>query len=221
MLDQSKGLRAVVGRANSSRRASRPTAENEAALVAFDVLQVGKQDLTGWDLERRRMVLVTATEAPRRAHISMVAPLVRKVEAWGMGIVNGWEGVVLKRLDSTYRPGVRSDAWLKVKYRYELTVLAYALVPSSSGSGYGSLRVGVLEDNDLDRLVPIGTVGTGFTEADMRSVISELGYGRPSPVVISCMGRTAGGLREPVFLRFDRSPGISAPAAQLDDLPTF
>jgi bifunctional non-homologous end joining protein LigD len=32
------------------------------------------------------------------------------------GFAAGLEGVVAKRLDSTYQPGVRSPAWVKVKF---------------------------------------------------------------------------------------------------------
>ncbi len=214
-----KGLTAVVSRSNG-RDVPRGMIREGAVLMAFDVLSVGPEDMTGWLLRQRREVLTVAVDGPSLEEIQRSVPLDIKADAWARGLSDGWEGLVAKHEDSRYRPGVRSRDWIKVKYRFELRVLAYGIEPSKT-SGYGSMKVGVLEGNDLDRLVPIGTVGTGFTSSDMQAVISELGYGRPTPVVISCMGRTAGGLREPVFLRFDRSPGISAPAAQLDDLPTF
>jgi len=35
---------------------------------------------------------------------------------YGYTLTNGWEGVVAKRLDSTYRPASRDGDWLKAKH---------------------------------------------------------------------------------------------------------
>jgi bifunctional non-homologous end joining protein LigD len=79
----------------------------------------------------------------------------------------GLEGVIAKRLDSTYEPGRRSHSWVKVKNLYRQEVVIGGWVP---GDGRRRDRVGALlvgvhdEDGSLRH---IGRVGTGFTEAEL------------------------------------------------------
>jgi bifunctional non-homologous end joining protein LigD len=75
----------------------------------------------------------------------------------------GLEGVMAKRLDSTYQPGQRSDAWLKIKNHQGQELVIGGWLP---GQGSRSGRVGALLVGYYDgpRLVYAGKVGTGFTE---------------------------------------------------------
>jgi bifunctional non-homologous end joining protein LigD len=84
------------------------------------------------------------------------------------------EGVVMKRLDSRYSPGSRSKAWLKLKNQLMQEVVIGGWKP---GEGHregtiGSLLLGVR--NDDGDLVYVGNVGTGFTDAALKSLASDL-----------------------------------------------
>ena len=84
---------------------------------------------------------------------------------------NELEGVVAKRLDSPYRPGVRSPDWRKVKnFRTQSVVVGgWRPGPGPAGRGRsGSLLFGVPDDEG--RLVYAGHVGTGFTDQDLRDL---------------------------------------------------
>jgi bifunctional non-homologous end joining protein LigD len=85
----------------------------------------------------------------------------------------GIEGVVAKRLDSTYEPGRRSSAWLKVKNVCEQDVVIGGWTPGEGGrsSTLGALACGVYAD---DRLTYVGKVGSGFTERTLALVQREL-----------------------------------------------
>ncbi|MFQ1002974.1 non-homologous end-joining DNA ligase [Modestobacter sp. SSW1-42] len=76
---------------------------------------------------------------------------------------NGLEGVVAKRLDSTYRPGGRGPDWRKVKNLRTQSVVVGGWRPGAGrrAGGIGSLLLGVHDDDG--RLVFAGHVGTGFT----------------------------------------------------------
>jgi bifunctional non-homologous end joining protein LigD len=76
---------------------------------------------------------------------------------------NGLEGVVAKRLDSLYRPGLRGPDWRKVKNVRTQAVVVGGWRPGQGrrAGGVGSLLVGV--HDDAGRLVFAGHVGTGFT----------------------------------------------------------
>jgi bifunctional non-homologous end joining protein LigD len=74
----------------------------------------------------------------------------------------GLEGVVAKRLDSRYEPGVRSRAWVKVKNvrRQEFVVGGWQPGEGGRTGSIGSLLVGYY---DGDELVYAGKVGSGLS----------------------------------------------------------
>jgi bifunctional non-homologous end joining protein LigD len=81
------------------------------------------------------------------------------------------EGVVAKRLGSPYRPGKRTDEWLKIKHvnRQELVVGGWLAGKGARAGRLGALLVGYYEpDEDGQRVLRYaGRVGTGFNEEDL------------------------------------------------------
>jgi DNA ligase D-like protein (predicted ligase) len=82
----------------------------------FDVMVLGGQNVTGEPLSARRellekKVLPKLTEPVRyTAPLDAALPvLIESVKA------HGFEGLVAKRRDSTYEPGLRSGAWMKMR----------------------------------------------------------------------------------------------------------
>ncbi len=86
----------------------------------------------------------------------------------------GLEGVVAKRLDSPYRPGRRSADWTKVPLVRTQEVIVIGAKPGEGrrAGTIGSLLLGVYDDQD--RLVFAGHVGTGFTDAALRTLQEQL-----------------------------------------------
>jgi len=83
------------------------------------------------------------------------------------------EGVVAKRLDSRYLPGVRTDSWRKIKNvrTQEAVVAGYKPGKGNRTGQVGSLLIGV---NDASGLVYAGHVGTGFTDETLRMLGDKL-----------------------------------------------
>ncbi|MGY1643126.1 non-homologous end-joining DNA ligase [Geodermatophilus sp. SYSU D00703] len=83
---------------------------------------------------------------------------------------NGLEGVVAKRLDSPYRPGLRGPDWRKVKNVRTQAVVVGGWRPGQGrrAGGVGSLLVGLHDDEG--RFVYAGHVGTGFTAQALRDL---------------------------------------------------
>jgi bifunctional non-homologous end joining protein LigD len=77
------------------------------------------------------------------------------------------EGVVAKRLGSTYQPGARSRDWIKVKTiaRQELVVGGWMPGKGKRTHSIGALLLGVYEDDDVLRYA--GRVGSGLGEDDL------------------------------------------------------
>ena len=134
-------------------------------------------DLLGWDGED----LLVLPYAERRARLDAreIAGHRWVATPWfsggGPGVLaaseeNGLEGVVAKRLDSPYRPGLRSPDWRKIKnFRTQAVVVGGWRPGQGRRTGtIGSLLVGVPDDEG--RLVYVGHVGTGFSDQDLRDL---------------------------------------------------
>jgi bifunctional non-homologous end joining protein LigD len=143
-------------------------AGGEPVYFAFDLLQLLGRDTTGLPLVDRKRLLAQALEG--------VADQVRVVDALDGdpdGLLadacrSGWEGLVAKRADSPYRAG-RSSDWLKLKCSasQELVVGGWT-DPTGSRHGFGALLLGYYDEDGALRFA--GKVGTGFNEAELRSV---------------------------------------------------
>ncbi|MDP9226634.1 MAG: hypothetical protein M3P18_22900 [Actinomycetota bacterium] len=83
--------------------------------MAFDLLQRGNELLIDRRYEERRRLLEDLD--PNAAYWSTPPSNVREGRAlFASTNEMGLEGVVTKRLDSRYRPGLRSRVWTKTKY---------------------------------------------------------------------------------------------------------
>jgi bifunctional non-homologous end joining protein LigD len=145
-----------AGRPSFQALQHRSTKDLVLTYVAFDVLAIGKRSLLAEPLSARRAQLASLT-AGSRVMRSEALPgdpqsIERAIREFGL------EGVVAKRDDSTYRPGQRSDAWVKVKFspRQEFVIGGYKL----NGRSIESVVVGYYEAR---RLLFAAQVRNGFT----------------------------------------------------------
>jgi bifunctional non-homologous end joining protein LigD len=83
----------------------------------------------------------------------------------------GLEGVVAKRLDSSYVPGQRSTHWLKIKVARtaEFEIAGYV-----QRQGEKTVSALLLCDREGERLLFRGKVGSGFTEPQRREFFNQL-----------------------------------------------
>jgi bifunctional non-homologous end joining protein LigD len=85
----------------------------------------------------------------------------------------GWEGVIAKRRDAPYRPGVRSPDWqkLKIEFRQELVVGGFT-EPRRTRPHLGALLLGYYDADG--RFVYAGHTGGGFTHEGLRRMRARL-----------------------------------------------
>jgi bifunctional non-homologous end joining protein LigD len=83
------------------------------------------------------------------------------------------EGIIAKRLDSTYKSGRRTRDWLKLKTENtdEFVVAGYTRGAGRRAGTFGALVLGVYEDGALRY---VGNVGTGFDDAEIRRLLALL-----------------------------------------------
>ncbi|MBM7808687.1 bifunctional non-homologous end joining protein LigD [Geodermatophilus bullaregiensis] len=148
--------------------------------LVFDLLTVGGRSLLDHPYEERRERLEDLGAAGRHW---VTTPWFRGggADVHAASRDNGLEGVVAKRLDSPYRPGVRAPEWRKVKHVRMQSVVVGGWRPGKGrrAGGVGSLLVGVHDDDG--RLVYAGHVGTGLTDAVLRELGSLVTARRTPP----------------------------------------
>ncbi|HSF61005.1 MAG TPA: DNA ligase D [Gaiellaceae bacterium] len=134
------------------------------SLVLFDLLELDSEPLLEEPLRERRKRLERLV---REGGQVLVSPQFDDGEALlAAARTQELEGVVAKRLDSTYRPGRRSTDWHKVKLRQtqEVVVVGYTRGQGRRSGGFGALVVAVHEAGGLRWA---GNVGTGFSDAEI------------------------------------------------------
>jgi DNA ligase D-like protein (predicted ligase) len=151
-------------------------------LYLFDLLVVDDHDVTGLPLRTRKRLL--------RDGVDFGDPLRMSTHRNTDGEAylreacsRGWEGLVAKRADASYRPGRRSPDWLKLKCVHEQELVIGGWTdPQRSRTGFGALLVGY---HDGTGLRYAGKVGTGFDHgmlADLSARFRDLSADR-SPFV--------------------------------------
>jgi bifunctional non-homologous end joining protein LigD len=140
--------------------------------AVFDVLEERGRRLFAAPLHERRAVLERLV-TPEAGTLLLSRRLAGSGErAYATARTKGWEGVIAKRAESTYEPGVRSREWLKVKVRQESEfVIGGYTPPEGARAEFGALLVGLY---DGDGLRYTGKVGTGFTATTLQRLGAKL-----------------------------------------------
>ena len=143
--------------------------------VAFDVLHVDGEwvEERPWSERREILASVVAPESPPRLIMSDHVVGTGR-DLFALARQRGLEGVVAKRLDAPYRPGRRSQEWLKVKSRREaeLTIGGFTEGAGSRRGTVGALLVG--EPDGEGGLTYLSHVGSGLSDALARSLWDRL-----------------------------------------------
>ncbi|MFE6360478.1 ATP-dependent DNA ligase [Streptomyces sp. NPDC057806] len=232
-------LQSRMGLAHAPARAAHRAARMPVHLVLFDVMHLAGRLLV-------RLPYVTRRERLEGlgldgSHWSTPAALVGHGEqALRATREHGLEGLVCKRLDSVYEPGVRSRAWIKIRNMHSEDVVVGGWLPGKGRlTGLpGALLVGQRAGG---RLRYVGGVGTGWSRPEREELAGLLAAGAteacpfdPVPAVpgarwvvprlvgeVRFSTRTrAGMLRQPSWLRLrpDLTPEESS-ADMPDPLP--
>ena len=156
--------------------------------IIFDILEKEGKPLIDLPLEERRKILKdTVQEEP---HIVISDPVETRGEDYYRAVLaRGLEGIIAKRKDSRYQPGLRSESWLKIKPRKTVDCVIAGYTPGHGGRSpaFGALILGLYEEGgafqvaggsaDLPRkkkglhLIFIGKVGSGFSDRDLTQLM--------------------------------------------------
>ncbi|MDH3308272.1 MAG: non-homologous end-joining DNA ligase [Acidimicrobiia bacterium] len=199
------------------------TARPEIHYLVFDVLAAGGREITSLGFDDRRARL---DDLALGAGATVSDRLIGDGSAlWVAIVAEDLEGVVAKLRTSPYRAGVRSPAWRKIVHRHTARVVVGGWLEGSEGRPVKSLLLGLWSDSTLRY---VGSVGSGFDEASLRSIAGSFAQmSRPEspfdggaslpagsrfvePVLVAHVefrNWTEGGaLRHPVFRGFGSEP---------------
>jgi bifunctional non-homologous end joining protein LigD len=144
----------------------------QVAFYVFDVLSIDGHDTIALPYEQRRDLLSGLIEAGSNwmVPVHRVGDGAALVDAT---VERGLEGVMAKRLGSTYLPGKRTPNWRKVKNRYKVEVVIGGYTPGTGNreSTFGALLVGVPDPKGLKFA---GGVGTGFNQRTLKELMARL-----------------------------------------------
>ncbi|MFL6117606.1 MAG: non-homologous end-joining DNA ligase, partial [Catenulispora sp.] len=165
----------------SGSEALRLSRSYPASYLIFDLLHLDGRSTLELPYADRRELLESLElsgphwQTPPSFPDTPVAELLAAARAAGL------EGVVAKRLDAPYQPGVRSPAWRKVKLTGSQSVVIGGFTPlkrqdavrSRPPREIGALLLGI-PDPAAEALRYVGKVGSGFTEHDRRVLMEAL-----------------------------------------------
>ena len=156
----------------AASRVKKLSVETPAQFVAFDLLALGDDDLTGRPFRERRALLEQAL-ADAQAPIHLTAATTDRAVAaqWFTEFEGaGLDGLVAKQLDGTYEPDKRTMAKIKHERTADCVVAGYR-THKSGDDLIGSLLLGI---HDADgQLLSVGVIGA-FPMARRKELFDEL-----------------------------------------------
>jgi ATP-dependent DNA ligase len=167
----------------AASRVERLAGETPASFIAFDLLALGDDDLTGEPFEQRRAALERAlADAAPPIHLTPITRDETLARAWfdrfeGAGL----DGLIAKRADLTYQPDKRVMSKIKHVRTADCVVAGYR-VHKSLPQAIGSLLLGLFVDEATppsqwdgltSGLAPVGVIGA-FPAARRRELFAEL-----------------------------------------------
>lgn len=144
--------------------------------LAYDAIELEGRNLEGLPyLERKEILFDLLRDTPQDRVTPIPHFIEGKRELYNKVVATGEEGLILKRLNSTYQHG-RSRDWLKIKQWDEERLRVVGWTPGKPGGKrdglFGALILAKLEDDG--HLVYRGKVGSGFSDAEIKRIYKML-----------------------------------------------
>ena len=148
----------------------RSEADGELRFYVFDLLWYDGYSLMELPLTQRREILKDIVVESDLIHISQDF-VSTGTEFFKVAGQMNLEGIMAKKEDSLYSPGVRTKEWLKIKIskRHEVVIGGYTQNEGSSKS-FSSLLVGVFNEGKLHYT---GKIGTGFSDSLQKEMMQK------------------------------------------------
>jgi DNA ligase D-like protein (predicted ligase) len=144
------------------------SAEANITYYAFDILVHKNRDLTMLPLSERREILRTVIKPANHVALSEVSDQTA-TEMLKFVRSHGLEGIIAKRSDSVYQPGLRTGAWSKHRINLGQEFVIGGYFPGTHG--FDSLVIGFYHGKDLHFAA---RVRAGFVPSTRREVFEQI-----------------------------------------------
>ncbi|SDG65682.1 bifunctional non-homologous end joining protein LigD [Pedobacter terrae] len=149
----------------------RSEADGELIFYVFDILWYEGKNLMELPLNQRQAILneilPTTDDRVRLGKVFKASGVDFFDAAERMGL----EGIIAKKVDSTYSANYRSKEWLKIKvHKRQEVVIAGFTKNADTAKAFSSLLLGVYEKGKLQY---VGKVGTGFSDKLQKTMMEQ------------------------------------------------
>ena len=147
------------------------TGKGQLLYYVFDVLWVDGLSVTHLPLLERKEILKVLLPQESIIRYSDHVHATGK-DFFELAVTKGLEGIMAKKADSLYYPGIRTQQWLKIKtHRRQEVVICGFTKGRNSRQYFGALILGVYENKEL---VYIGHTGSGFNQKSLVDMYKKL-----------------------------------------------
>jgi DNA ligase D-like protein (predicted ligase)/DNA ligase D-like protein (predicted 3'-phosphoesterase) len=140
-----------------------------AVYVVFDILEKDGKTLINLPLLERKKILSDSIREGQ--HILLSDFVETNGEAYyTAALEKGLEGILAKKKDSPYEPGLRSGNWLKLRKlnSCDCVIFGYTKGTGTREETFGALLLGLY--NKEGKPVYVGKVGTGFSQETLQTL---------------------------------------------------
>ncbi|MFQ6085668.1 MAG: ATP-dependent DNA ligase [Candidatus Bathyarchaeia archaeon] len=169
----------LIRRLRRKRDIDKMARKYPSKFFAFDILFLDGVQLIDEPYAKRREILETAIPSGQFVTCSErfeYESVEKTMSLFRSGLDLGYEGLVIKNLDSTYKPGKRGRHWFKYKEALETLDLVVLMAEYGHGS-----RAGLLSDytfgawnRERIELIPVGKAYSGLTDDGFEEMTKRL-----------------------------------------------
>lgn len=146
--------------------------KNPATYIVFDILEKQEASLIDEPLEKRLKIL---NNSVKQGKYVVISNPIREhgIQYYEIAVKRDLEGIIAKKLSSTYQPGTRSYDWLKIKRvkSCDCVIFGYTIGEGAREDTFGALLLGLYDEG---KPVYVGRVGTGLTDSDLKELKKSL-----------------------------------------------
>jgi DNA ligase-1 len=163
-------------------------------LNVFDILYYNGENLLKEDFSKRRKLIEKIVSNKKRKIVvvkNLITSNAKEIEKfYKESLIAGNEGVMLKKLDSPYKPGARVGHMVKLKPTMETLDLVIVGAQWGEGKRAKWLSSFVLACRHHGKFLEIGKMGTGIKEKEEEGTSFKQLTDQLKPLVISEKGKT-------------------------------
>lgn len=170
---------------STRKRKNTDKIEVQVCVFGFDILYFDSEDLLHKPLEGRRDILSRNFQEQGdkfRFVDGLICKSVEEVEEhFRKALKNNCEGIMLKSLDSVYKPSLRTNSWIKMKSDYldelgdsmDLVVIGAFYGKGRRTGSFGGFLLGCYND-ETDKFEACCKIGTGFSDEELQRQYTKL-----------------------------------------------